>query len=332
MERLWPDEAFDFEQAVRAALLRSGGIGLARRCEADPTLRSVELRPVLESLGLFDLDVSGSETEAAAAARALYAAGSVVCPWPLVQKLAVPAALRGEVDALYLRDAPPHRAEHLDIAGRAIALNMTTLETDALSPAGELRGMPLDPFGVPCEVSRAEVGVAPAAYGTYIVLAAFWIDGALSRACDLVIEHARERHQFGRPIASFGAIQWRLSDIAVAHDGLWELACFSLGRLIEDRLTRADALALHHASLDTARTVLRASHQIMGAMGLSDEHDLTVLNRHLQAMLRRPCGLTRVLGILTDEVGRSGFDGLYPIPPTREAADTVADQLQQSQL
>jgi acyl-CoA dehydrogenase len=313
MERGWPVEAVDFEAAVRGSLERAGGVDLARRCEAEPALRSSEVRHILEELGLFDLDVHASAAEAASAARAMRAAGAVVCPWPLVQQLAVPGALRGEIDAIYLRDGDTSRAEHLDVAGRALALDIVTEDIYELWPVSEIRAAPLDPFGVLCEMRPAGGQHVNSALGTHTVLAAFWVVGALANAKGLAAAHARDRRQFGRRIADFGEVQWHLSDIAVAHDSLLELACFSLGRMIDERLTLADSLALQLTMGESARSLMSHAHQVLAAIGLCEEHDLTVLNRHLQPMIRRPCGVNRIVGMLADEIARSGFDNLYPV-------------------
>lgn len=320
MERYWPQEALDFEAGVRGALERAGGIELARRSEADPAVRSTVVMPTLDELGIRDLDLSSGETEAAAAALAVWVAGAFVCPWPLVQQLAVPRALRSEIDAVYLRDGTVRRAEHLDIVGRAASVDLVTREANLLRVRDPARNgaessvshMPLDPFGVRCELGTDTFDFA-AMVGAHVVLAAFWTVGALGSARDLAAEHARDRHQFGRRIADFGAVQWHLSDIALAHDGLWELASFSLARLIDQTLTAADTLALQVLMLDSAQKVFAHAHQVLAAIGLCDEHDLTVLERHVQPLLRRPCGITRTLGLLADEVTRSGFANLYPI-------------------
>lgn len=319
MERLWPDEALDFEAAVVGALSRLGGVELARRCEAQPELRDVELRSALSELGLFDLDVHGSAVEAAAAACAMLAAGAVACPWPLVQQLSVPAAIRDRVDRVYLSDRELGRAEHLDLGGRAVALDVVSGEVRDLAAFGSAVHAPLDPFGVPCELGSLVDEELNGSVGAHVVLAAFWVLGALGRARDLAVEYAKERRQFGTRIADFGAIQWHLSDLALAHDSLWELASFSLGRMGDGRLLPADSLALQLTIAESARAVMNHAHQVLGAIGLCEEHDVTLLDRHIQPLVRRPCGASRILGLLVDEISRSGFDSLYPVDATATA-------------
>jgi acyl-CoA dehydrogenase len=319
VERFWPDEALDFEAAVVGALSRLGGIELARRCEARPELRDMELRGALSDLGLFELDVHGSAVEAAAAARAMLAAGSVACPWPLVQQLSVPAAIRNRVDRVYLCDRELARAEHLDLIGRTVTLDIVTGEVRELVAFGGALHAPLDPFGVPCELGPVLSEELNGSLGVHVVLAAFWVLGALGRARDLTVEYAKERRQFGTRIADFGAVQWHLSDLAVAHDSLWELASFSLGRMMDGRLMPTDALALQLTIADSARAVMSHAHQVLGAIGLCEEHDVTLLDRHAQPLVRRPCGTSRILGLLVDEISRSGFDSLYPVAATAAA-------------
>jgi acyl-CoA dehydrogenase len=319
MERRWPEEAVDFEAAVGGALQRAGGIELARRCEIDPELRLTVVRPVLEELGLFELDVRASAEEAAAAARAMRAAGRFVCPWPLIQQLAAPRHLKDQAGAVYLRDGEPRRAEHLDVLPDALAVDIVTGELVELVRTSAIRKMPLDPFGVPCGTRPTGEHQLDDVFGVHTVLAAFWVSGALSHARDLAAAYANERRQFGRRIADFGEVQWLLSDLAVAHDGLWELACFSLARLIDGRLTAPDALALQLTMLESAQSVMTNAHQILGAIGLCEEHDLTVLDRHVQPIIRRPCGVSRITGLLAEAIDQAGFDNLYPAPATAVA-------------
>lgn len=322
MERTWPEEALDFEAAVGGALARLGGTELSRRCEADPATRTAVLLPALTELGVPELDMRASPVEAAAAALATHAAGAIAFPWPLVQTLAVPVALRDSFDALYLGDGAVHRLEHLDLTRRALCLDIDTRTLRTVEHESAITPMPLDPFGVTCALGE-EAPIQPGdLFDAHVILAAFWTSGALEHVRDLAAEHARQRQQFGRRISEFGGVQWLLSDIAVAHDSLWELASFTLMRFIEQRLEPADSLALLYTLIDSARGALDNAHQILAAIGLCDEHDLTLMERHLQPLLRRSGGLPRVLGLLSEEIRRSGFDNLYPV---RSAPARVAE-------
>ena len=222
MERTWPEESLDFAAAVDGAMRRLGGTDLARRCEANPDARTTVLLPVLDALGVLELDMSSGAAEAAAAARAARAAGAFVCPWPLVQMVSVPAPLRDVCDAVYVGDGSVHRLEHLDLTKRAVCLQIDTRVIRAVEHGAALTPMPLDPFGVRCELGEELGTQVGSLFEGYVTLTAFWVSGALGYVRDIAVAHARERYQFGRRISEFGGVQWRLADIAVAHDSLWE--------------------------------------------------------------------------------------------------------------
>ena len=50
----------------------------------------------------------------------------------------------------------------------------------------------------------------------------------------------------------------------------------------------SDALVLRLKGVDTAQHVLRTSHQLLGALGFCDESDVSVIDRHIQPLVRLP--------------------------------------------
>ena len=106
--------------------------------------------------------------------------------------------------------------------------------------------------------------------------------GALNAALDLSVQYARERQQFGKPLASFQAIQQQLAvfaeeaaaaDMAAASafraadrgDAWFEIACAKL---------RAN---------QAARISISIAHQVHGAMGFTAEYRLQHLTKRLWA-------------------------------------------------
>ena len=106
--------------------------------------------------------------------------------------------------------------------------------------------------------------------------------GALSAALDLSVQYTRERQQFGKPLASFQAIQQQLAvfaeeaaaaDMAAAAafraadrgDPWFEIACAKL---------RAN---------QAARISTGIAHQVHGAMGFTAEYRLQHLTKRLWA-------------------------------------------------
>lgn len=321
MNREWPADALAFEESVAASLRARGGIELARACEADPAQRERELRPLIESLGFAEIDFRAGEVEAAAAALGARAAGQVVAPWPLVAQLAAPS-VAGDgsgPQAVYLVHGTPRRAEHLDLVTDAVAVAVAGGSCRRLEPTGPVQPMPLDPFGVPCQLGEEVACPADAIVG-HLVLSAFWVLGALETAVSLASGYSVERSQFGRPISTFGAIQWRLADLSGARSALAELASFTLSGLIDGTATLADAWALRLTMLESAESILADAHQVLGAIGLCEEHDVVVIDRHLQGVLRRPLGRTATNVALAERVAAEGFDLLYPVAPRAASA------------
>ncbi|MGD9795134.1 MAG: acyl-CoA dehydrogenase family protein, partial [Acidimicrobiia bacterium] len=102
--------------------------------------------------------------------------------------------------------------------------------------------------------------------------------GYMARSTDMAAEHARTRVQFGKPIGSFQALQFRLSECQ------WRL--LGLRLLVREASWRADrsdpradvvsALAWLYAR-EVGRIVTRHTHQIFGAIGFTRELGLTRL-------------------------------------------------------
>jgi acyl-CoA dehydrogenase len=320
MNRAWPKEALDFEAVVADAFGALGGVDAARHAELAPEVRQAKVAPLLAGLGIAELDV-GDPLEAAVAARVVRAAGSVVFPWPLVQVLAVPPAMRDLVDAVYLGDTDVSRLEHLDLVRAPAVLSLRAGTASRVQASGPIERMPLDPFGVPTELSDTLNADLRSTGLAHLLLTGFWILGALSRIVDLSVGYAATRKQFDRRIADFGAIQWRLADSAVARDGLEELATYTLWLAATGQARVADHLALRLAALEAARAILTHAHQIFASIGLCEEHDLAVMDRHLQASIRRPFGEAATAQLLADRIGNDGFDGLFVIPARERASD-----------
>lgn len=309
----WPTEALEFQRTVRRALAARGGVALARAAEVDPAARSGTVGPLLDQLGVRTLDpVAREEDEAAAAALAVKEAGAVLLPWPLVAELSVPVASRAEIDGLYL-GGEVGRLEHLDLLPRAVVLD--DIEGSAVTAtAGPLSPAPLDPFGCAVITGAPAPDLPRGAAVTSHLLSAFWITGALRTAVAHALRHAGEREQFGVQIGTFGEVRWRLADMIVARDGVEELARHTWWLVHAGRATTADVLALRVAALESATTVLGHAHQVLGAMGLCEEHDLAVVDRHLQPALRRPWGRAKTTRLLARAIAAEGFDAIFPVP------------------
>lgn len=104
--------------------------------------------------------------------------------------------------------------------------------------------------------------------------------GMMRRAVDIAVGYAKDRKVFRRSLGSFQALQHRLAEVNVAVEGArWLIyeAAFA-GAPAE-----AAAVAATHTMSALGR-VTRETHQIMGAIGLTEEHDLHLWTLRLQAL------------------------------------------------
>lgn len=315
MKREWPAEALSYQETVARALAAFGAVDMARDAELDRQARARKVQPVLEQLGLLTLDIWGEEAESAAAALAVKEAGAVVLPWPLAHQLAVPSAIRDEVDGFYLSLGTARHLDHADLFEHAVVFD-TERSTARRVTASEQFTAPLDPFAVSIDLSDpVQLQDAQQAVNAHYLLDAFWVGGALRTTVELAARHARDRTQFGVPIGNFGEIRWHLADMVLARDGLDELALHTWWTARRGRAGVADMLALRLNMIEAATTVLSHGHQVLAAMGLCEEHDLTVIDRHLQSVLRRPAGALITTRQLAESIATDGFDATFAVEP-----------------
>jgi alkylation response protein AidB-like acyl-CoA dehydrogenase len=104
--------------------------------------------------------------------------------------------------------------------------------------------------------------------------------GALRRS----VEHAKSRHQFGKPIGAFQGIKHALADNYVSVERARSLAYAAAARLADPNTTAAEAwtaAALAKAAAgDAATTCARTAVQVHGALGQTWEHDTHLYVRH----------------------------------------------------
>lgn len=133
-------------------------------------------------------------------------------------------------------------------------------------------------------------GSAAAALGyaldAAILCCAAELTGIMERVLELTFEYLRTRKQFGKPIGSFQALQHRAVDIWIQK----ELSKAALAAALKhfdavDATPRQRSLAASSAksrAADAALTVCKQALQLHGAIGFTDEYDLSLyFNRAL---------------------------------------------------
>jgi len=302
-----PEDVVAFERSARGRFLSLGGTQLALRAERDASVRE-QTASALRALGAWDIDVRGEDLLPAAAL--CRAAGSVALPYPVVEQLLAVDGAR-----MALVDAARPRIDHGDLAGPWVAVDLDgrahKVETGARTASR------LGPFVVPVALAGRKGDVPLDDVSRHLVLNAWRILGGLETALELASAHVSAREQFGRRLSEFQAVRFTIADAVVAVRGLTELAKYTVWRLetAAPEARAVDAIALRLHAIDVARDVLRACHQLLGALGFCDEHDVSVLDRHLQPLLRLPCAGEALAERLVPAVSRGAFESLFTALP-----------------
>jgi Acyl-CoA dehydrogenase, C-terminal domain len=122
----------------------------------------------------------------------------------------------------------------------------------------------------------------------------WWLVGAARAMLALARQHALDRVQFGRPIASFQAVRHRLAETLVAIEGAE--ATLSLPGTDNTDLTGLLAKA---AAGKAALTAAKHCQQVLGGIGFTAEHDL-------QHHVKRVLALDGLLGSSRELTRKAG--------------------------
>ena len=150
--------------------------------------------------------------------------------------------------------------------------------------------------------------------------------GAMERALEVVLAHVRERTQFGRPLSRFQAVQHLVSDVAAqtslaraATDAA--VAQAQTTQWLDGPMLFAVAAAkscVGHAS----SVVVRGSHQALGAIGTTLEHELHTLTKPILARRHAYGSLREWDETLTSLAFSAGRDHLWSLITTGQGSDT----------
>lgn len=160
--------------------------------------------------------------------------------------------------------------------------------------------------------------------------------GAMGRVLDLVVAHAQERHQFGRPIGRFQSVAHLIADLAaeislaqVATDAAVARAAASDWSQQDTRALLFDVGVAKSTTGHAASRVVRGAHQVLGAMGTTLEHELGSLTRPILAWRSEYGSIHEWDETLTNLATSAGRDRLWsimtrPVPGRR--ADSAPDR------
>ena len=153
------------------------------------------------------------------------------------------------------------------------------------------------------------------------LLRAALMSGALRRVLQQSLDYARERKQFGRPLAAFQAIQQQLAILAA--EVVAAAAAVDHAAVLAEHGPAPDAIAVAKVrSGKAAGIACRIAHQVHGAMGFTQEYSLQHATRRLWAW-RDEAGSEAVWARrLGQRLTAAGADALWPLTTTSGA---VAD-------
>ncbi len=165
------------------------------------------------------------------------------------------------------------------------------------------------------------------AYNSQRVGAATVALGLAEGAYLLALDYAREREQFGRPIAEFQGLQWMLADmstkLAASRALIWR-AAENAGEGFPDALEAAQAKIF---TSEAAIEITNAALQVHGAAGYSRNNPLERMCRDARmftigggtAEILRTVVASRILGMKLPQ-SRDGFQKLAEAEAARRAA------------
>lgn len=299
------DDAKEYGREALKAFEAAGGDQLLAQADAKPDTRAGLVTPVLDGLGVFELEPRGDADSLEAAAAVCRSAGYWALPYPVAERLARPADL--DVDGLVVIDgeAPEAALQGLDNRWAAVTLDGARSTVTAIGASG------------PSFATALELAAADSSGSNDVALAltlpSWTLLGMLDRAIDLTVAHVSLRKQFGQSLSSFQGVQFQLTDAEVERSGVDMLAKYTLWSQATNSADEAvnDALALRLAAIEAAEVVFRVCHQLHGAVGFCDETTLSWVSRYSQPLRRLPFGVSKTRDTLTARLGRRGLTGLF---------------------
>jgi acyl-CoA dehydrogenase len=128
----------------------------------------------------------------------------------------------------------------------------------------------------------------------------------------MTVEYTNERHQFGRPVARFQAVQqhlvWAAQDAAIAN-----MAAQVAAREASRGPAPFEIAAAKLIANQCATSATRACHQAHGAMGMTREYGLHHLSRRLWAWRAEYGSEHEWATWLGRAAADLGADELYPL-------------------
>jgi alkylation response protein AidB-like acyl-CoA dehydrogenase len=286
----------DFAASIDAALGAADLPGAVRAWSAGDVTPGRKVWEQLANLGVTALAVSekfdGLDADPVDLVVALERLGRWCVPGPVAESIAVAPVLlarddqadrsgglaSGELIATVALPPQVPRAVDADIAG--LVLLATEDGVGEAAPGEEHESV--DPsrrlFDVTATGDRWHADIKRA-YEFGALATAAQLVGAAEALRDAAVDYAKQRTQFGRIIGSYQAIKHKLADVHIAIE-LARPLVYGAALSLQPRDVSAAKAAASEAALLAARSAL----QTHGAIGFTQEHDLSLLLLRVQAL------------------------------------------------
>ncbi|MEO3472670.1 acyl-CoA dehydrogenase family protein [Roseomonas sp. CAU 1739] len=266
-------ESGGFPGAAWGAMEALGlGAALVPEDRGGAGLGFLDIVPVLEALGRAGAPVPLAEGIGAAA---LLAAAGIEVPEGVLTFAAAGAAVPWG----------RHAGHVVLVDGARVALYRAAALrwTEGTNTAREARDL-AEPTGAPtAEGTLPNAWGAEAAILVTALLRSAQIAGAMQAALALAVDHANTRKQFGRPIGRFQAVQQQLAVFASETSAV-SVAAAAAARAADRRGLAGAAFEIGCAKVTAGEAAAKGAaiaHQVLAAMGITEEHSLHHLTRRL---------------------------------------------------
>lgn len=293
----------DFASSIDAALGAADVPAAVRAWAAGDTSPGRKVWAQLADLGVTALLVpekfDGIEAHPVDLVVAMERLGHWAVPGPVTESIAVAPILLAEDDRsaglasgelIATVALPPSvpRAVNADVAGLILLAEDGQVSEAGIDMQQGAGHESVDPTRKLFDIT-ASSAAAPAdtarAYEFGVLATAAQLVGAGQAMLDHSVEYAKQRSQFGRIIGSYQAIKHKLADVHIAVELARPLvygAALALADASPD--TARDVSAAKVAAADAALLAARSSLQTHGAIGFTQEHDLSLLLLRVQAL------------------------------------------------
>ncbi|MGV9800851.1 acyl-CoA dehydrogenase family protein [Mycobacterium sp. NPDC003449] len=289
----------DFAASIDAALGAADVPAAVRAWSAGDTAPGRKVWSALADLGVTALlvpeefdGIGAHPVDLVVAAERL---GAWAVPGPVAESIAVAPILlaedqrssalaSGDLIATVARPPQVPRAVDAEFAG----LVLLAENGEVRDATAGTRQESVDPARTLYDVTatgEARAADTARAYEFGVLATAAQLVGAGQAMLDQSVEYAQQRTQFGRIIGSYQAVKHKLADVHIAVELARPLvygAALSLAGGSPD--TARDVSAAKVAAADAALLAARTALQTHGAIGFTQEHDLSLLLLRAQAL------------------------------------------------